>query len=171
MKPLPPESAPSLSEVPPAPTAPPADAIDSKPIAGGEITIRLALSPGTITLLASPITVLLTILIGWLLLRVMGLSTYPREMLAGALANALGGLVAATVLMLRMKRGAVAIAQAGLIGIALRMGTVLLGLLVACAPRWGFERFALFAWAVGCYFPLLVVESTLVAWLIRKARR
>jgi hypothetical protein len=30
---------------------------------------------------------------------------------------------------------------------------------------------ALVAWVMGGYFPLLIVESALVAWLLGKARR
>jgi hypothetical protein len=91
-------------------------------------------------------------------------------MLAGAIANTLGGVIAAIPLLIRMRKGAIAIAQAGLMGIALRMGIVLAALLIALAPNWGLNRAALVGWSLGGYFPLLIVETAVVAWLLRKAR-
>jgi hypothetical protein len=153
------------------PQDPKDDAVDNQPLVGGEINIRLALSPGTITLVAAPLTVLATMLLGWLLLKSLGIPLYPGEMLAGAIVNTLGGLMASLPLFIRMQKGAAAIAQAGLLGIALRMGMVLLGLLIACAPAWGLDRIPLIFWVMGYYFPLLIVETAVVAWLCNKAKR
>jgi len=152
------------------PQEPKGDAVDSKPLVGGEIHIRLALSAGMMTLLAAPVTVLVTMVVGWVVLKSLGLPLYPGEMMGGAIVNTLGGVAASIPLFIRMKKGAAAIAQAGLMGIALRMGTVLLGMLAACAPAWGLERIALIFWVMGYYFPLLIVETAVVAWLCNKAK-
>jgi hypothetical protein len=160
---------------PPSPTAsrpadPVGEGVDPKPLVGGEINLRLAISPGTITLLATPVTVLVAMLVGWVILHGFGLPTYPGEMLAGAIANTLGGVVAAIPLFIWMRKGAIAIAQAGLLGIALRMGIVLTAMLIALAPAWGLNRAAVVGWVLGDYFPLLIVETALVAWLLQKSR-
>src|SRR4051812_35626372 len=52
-------------------------AIEDKPLVGGEINIKLALSPGMITLLAAPACVLVTMVVGWILLKTAGLPTCP----------------------------------------------------------------------------------------------
>lgn len=151
----------------PAPLEP---AIENKPLVGGEIHIRLSLSPATITLLAGPAAVLVTMLAGWMLLKSIGMPVYHGEMVSGALVNTIGGLAGALPLFFLMKRGAAAIAQAGILGIALRCGTVLMGWLVASAAAWGLEKMPLVYWVMGFYFPLLIVETAVVAWLSQKAK-
>jgi hypothetical protein len=154
-----------------APEFPPTDAMDSRPVVGPEIHVRLALSPGMITVLSAPIAVLLSMLLAWILLTTVGVALHPAEMLAGAIVNTAGGLAASIPLFAGMKKGAIAIAQAGLAGIAVRMGTVFLGLLAAGAPGWGLDRTPLVGWVLGFYFPLLITETALVSWLIRRAKR
>lgn len=146
-------------------------AVDSKPLAGGEITIRIALSPGMITLLAAPAAVLVSMLVGWLILTTAGLPLYGREMIGAAIVNTVGGIVAALPVFILMKRGAAAIAQAAILGIAVRCGSVLMGLLAAGAPAWGLDRMPLVWWVIGFYFPMLIAETTVIAWLSNKATR
>lgn len=145
-------------------------AIDPSPIAGPQITLRIGLTPGLITLLAAPMTVLLTMLLGWVVLKTAAMPLYAPEMFAAALINALAGMAASLPLLMWMKRGAVALAQAGMIAIGIRMCVVLIALLVACAPAWQFDRMPLIVWVIAFYFPLLIVESALVAWLINRAK-
>jgi hypothetical protein len=145
-------------------------AVDPRPIVGPEITLRIGLTPALITLTAAPITVLLTMLLAWFLLKTLAIPLHAPEMLAAALINGLAGIAAALPLLLRMKRGAIALAQAGLIAIGIRMGLVLLGLIAAIAPAWHLDREPLILWVIAFYFPLLITESTLVAWLIKKAK-
>jgi len=166
MNPLPPKT----PVAPETPAQPLGDAIDGQPLLGGELNIRLALNPGMITLLAAPLTVLAAMLLGWVVLTSLGIPLHPREMLAGAIINTVGGVAASIPLFIRMRKGAAAIAQAGLMGIALRMGAVLLGLLLAAAPAWHMTPIVLAFWVMGYYFPMLLVETALVAWLCNKAK-
>jgi hypothetical protein len=154
-----------------APDLSPTDAMDSRPVVGPEIHLRLALSPGMITLLAAPLAVVLSMALAWVLLKTIGIPLHPAEMFAGAIVNTAGGMAASIPLFVRMKKGAIAIAQAGLAGIAVRMGTVFLGLLAAGAPGWGLDRTPLVGWVLGFYCPLLIAETALVSWLIRRAKR
>jgi hypothetical protein len=150
--------------------APKGDAIDSKPLAGGEVTIKLAITPGMITLIASPITVLATMLAGVILVTSVGFPIHPREMLGGAIVTTLGGLLSALPLFLLMRRGALAIAQGAIFGIAIRIGSTLFGLMLAMGPGWGLAKMPLVYWVLGFYFPLLFVETAIVGWLSHKAK-
>lgn len=160
----------TLAAVPkprPLPTTP---AVDGKPLVGGEINIRIAFSPGMITLLAAPVTVAVTMVLAWVLLKTAGMPISVGEMTGGAIVNVLGGVAASLPLFILMKRGAAAIAQAGILGIALRCGTVLMGLLIASAKPWGLHQMTLVYWVMGFYFPLLMAETAVVAWLSNKAK-
>lgn len=160
----------NLAAVPAPQPAPTGEAVDSKPLVGGEINIRIALSPGMVTLVAAPVTVAITMLLGWLMLKTAGMPLHTGEMIGGAIVNVIGGFAAALPLFILMKKGASAIAQAGILGIALRCGTVLMGLLIAGATPWGLERMTLVYWVMAYYFPLLMVETAVVAWLSNKAK-
>ena len=151
----------------PLPTTP---AIENKPLVGAEVNIKLSLSPGMVVLIAAPVTVLVTMLVGWLILRTAGMPVYGAEMAGAAIVSVVGGGMAALPLFILMKKGVAAIAQAGLFGIALRIGATLIGLLMAGAPAWGLDRMPLVWWVMGFYFPLLVVETGVVAWLSQKAK-
>ncbi len=144
-------------------------AIESKPVIGHEFNIKLALTPGMIALIAAPATILITMLVGWVLVKSAGFPVHAGEMLGGALVNTMGGIAASLPLFILMKRGTAVIAQAGILGIALRIGTVLMGLLLAGATPWGLDRMALVYWTMGFYGPLLIVETGVVAWLSHKA--
>jgi hypothetical protein len=133
-----------------------------------EFTLQLSFS--LLTLLVAPLTVLLTLLLGWLLLTTLAIPLHTREMLAAALLNVLAGIAACLPLALAIKRGTIAIARAGLIAIALRMGLVLLALLAALAPAWHLDHTPLIAWVIAFYFPLLIAETALVAWLVNKTK-
>jgi hypothetical protein len=135
-----------------------------------EFILRIPLIPALLALIAAPATVLLTMLLAWILLTALAIPLHSREMLTAALINILGGIASALPLLIRMKRGAAALAVAGLIAIGIRMGVVLLALLIACAPTWHFDRTPLLLWALAFYFPLLITETALVAWLINKAK-
>jgi hypothetical protein len=160
----------SLAAMPVAKALPKSGAIDDRPLVGAEINIRLALSPGMITLISAPITVLFTMLVGWFILKTLGLPIYGSEMLGGAIVSTIGGVFASIPLFVLMKRGAAAIAQAGILGIAVRCGAILTGMVLAGMPAWGLSRMPLVWWVMGYYFPMLVVETAVVAWLSNKAR-
>ena len=145
-------------------------AIESKPLAGGEVTIKLALTPGMITMLVAPLTVLVTMLLAWVPLKSLGMPVYPHEMSAAAIVNTVGGMLAALPMFLLMNRGAKAIAQAGILGIVVRVGSILMGMVLAGAGGWGLDRMTLVYWVLGFYFPMLMVETATVAWLSHKAR-
>jgi hypothetical protein len=146
------------------------NAIDSTPILGTEVVIRLSLSPGMLALIAAPATVLVTMLVGWLFLKTAGLPVYAAEMFAGGIVNALGGVAASIPLFILMRKGTGAIAQAGLFGIAMRCGMILMGLMAAAQPAWGLAKMPLVWWVLGFYFPLLMAETAVVAWLANKAK-
>ncbi len=160
----------SLAAIPAAQPRPTGEAVDSRPLVGGEINIRLALSPGMITLIAAPVAVAATMVLACILLKTAAMPIAVGEMIGAAIVNVVGGMAAALPLFILMKKGAAAIAQAGILGIALRCGTVLMGLLVAGAKPWGLEHMTLVYWVMGFYFPLLMVETGVVAWLSNKAK-
>ena len=62
------------------------------------------------------------------------------------------------------------IAGADLLGIAVRCGSILLLLMLAMGPGWGLARMPLVYWVFAYYFPLLSVETGVVAWLSNKAK-
>jgi hypothetical protein len=160
----------SFASMPMTAPRPYGEAIDSRPLVGGEINIRLALSPGMITLLAAPVAVVVTMVLACVLLKTAAMPIAMGEMMGAAIVNIIGGMAAAIPLFILMKKGAAAIAQAGILGIALRCGTVLMGLMIAGAKPWGLEQMTLVYWVMGLYFPLLMVETGVVAWLANKAK-
>jgi hypothetical protein len=160
----------ALAQVPAAKPLPAGNAVDSKPLVGGEINIRIALSPAMLTLISAPVTVLATMLLAWLFLKTAGMPLHPAELLGGAIVNVIGGAAASIPLMILMKKGTAAIAQAGILGIALRIGTVLLAMLVAGSSAWGLDRMILVYWVMAYYFPMLIVETAVIAWLSNKAK-
>jgi hypothetical protein len=91
-------------------------------------------------------------------------------MLAAAIINIVGGTFAALPLLKLMKRGAAAIAVAGLMSIAVRCGMILGGLVLAFGPGWGLEKMPAVYWVLAFYFPLLIAETTMVAWLSYRAK-
>ena len=125
----------------------------------------IQLSQRLFTLAAPFVCVLATMAVGYLVLSFTGHTVHVSEMLAGAVVNTIGGVLAAGALLKMMKNGAVGIAQAGILGIGLRCGAVLVGMLIAGIPFFGLDRSVLVYWVMGFYFPMLIVESALVAWL------
>jgi len=145
-------------------------AIDSTPLAGGQVNIKIALTPGMITLAASPATVLVVMLVGWVLLTSLGMPLFAKEMVGAAIVITLGGIIASLPIFFLMKRGAQAIAQGAILGIAVRIGTVLMGLMLAMGPGWGLSKMPLVYWVLAHYFPLLIVETAIVGWLSHKVK-
>jgi hypothetical protein len=159
----------ALSASAPVRAMPTGPAIENKPIVGAEVTIKLSLSPGMVTLIAAPVTVLATMLVGWVLLKSMGMPGYAAEMLGGAIATTIGGVAAAMPMFLLMKRGVSGIAQAALLGIALRIGATLMVMMLAGTAAWGLDRTILAYWVLGFYAPMFMVESAVNIWLSNKA--
>lgn len=143
---------------------------DRQTLAGPELNIRLSLSPRAILMLASPVAVGVTMLVGWVLLTSLALPLYGREMFTAGLLNVLGGTLAALPLFFRMHKGAIAIAQSGLLGIAIRCVAILGGLLLAFGPGWNLAKMPLVYWVLAGYFPLLIAETFMVAWLSHRAK-
>jgi hypothetical protein len=129
--------------------------------AGGLIRV----SPGRVTLMAAPITVAATMLLGCGLLSFANLPIHPVEMAVGAMVNVVGGLLAGIALLGMMKRGAAGVAQAGILGIGFRCGTVLMGVLTVSCSGLALDPIILVYWVMAYYMPMLIVESMLVAWL------
>ncbi|HUO10162.1 MAG TPA: hypothetical protein VM008_17785 [Phycisphaerae bacterium] len=145
-------------------------AIDSRPVLGKSVTIQIGLTPGNVTLFAAPVTVLATMAVGYILLTSLGIPLYAHEMLAGAIVSAIGGMLAAIPLFLFMNKGAQAIAQSGILSIAVRCGMILMGMILALSPAWGLAKMPFVYWVLGYYFPMLIVETAIVAWLSMKAK-
>ena len=129
----------------------------------------VGLSLEFVTLLAAPVTVLATMIVGYVVLSVAGLTLHPAEMAAGAVVNTVGGLLAAVALMRMIKKGTSGIAQAGILGIGIRCGAVIVGIMIASLPLFALDRTVLVYWVMGYYFPMLIAESMLVAWLSHRA--
>ena len=143
---------------------------DRETLAGPELNIRVSLSPRVILFLAAPAAVGLSLLVGWALLRSFALPLHAPELLAAAIINLLGGTLAVLPLFFRMKHGAVAIAQSGLMGIAIRCAVVFGGLVLAFGPGWQLDKMPLVYWTLACYFPMLMAETALIAWLSHRAK-
>jgi hypothetical protein len=143
---------------------------DRQTLAGPELNIRLSISPRMLLLVASPVSVLVTALVGWVVLKSMALPLHGHEMIGAAIINILGGTLAALPLFFMMKRGAIAIAQSGLMGIVVRCSVILGGLVLAFGPGWGLEKMPLVYWVLAFYFPLLIAETFMVAWLSHRAK-
>lgn len=145
-------------------------AVDSKPLVGPSITINIGVTPGTIALLSAPLSVLVTLSAAYVLLTAFQLPLFKNEMVAAAIVNTLGGMLASVPLFILMQKGAKAIAQAGILAIAIRCGVILMGLIVALAPAWQLARMPLVYWVLGFYFPMLMVETVVIAWLANRAK-
>ncbi|GEM_PF-1683976 len=148
-----------------------APGIENKPIAGGEINIKVALTPGMVMLLASPVAVGVVMGLGWVVLTSMGMALYGREMVAGGIVAVVGGTLAALPVTILMKRGVMAIMQASLLSMMIRCGAILMGLLLAMGPGWALDKMPLAVWSLCFYFPLLIVETSCIAWLANKSSR
>ncbi|HEY4329188.1 MAG TPA: hypothetical protein VGN88_05580, partial [Phycisphaerae bacterium] len=143
---------------------------------------RSGMSPGMVALLAAPVTIAVTMILGGLLVWVLGVELHPREMVGAAMANMLGGVAASLPLFFLMRarrnsddagrrkaEGGVAIAQGAMIGIALRIGIVLMGMVFLQVAGVGLQMMVLAYWVMGFYFPVLMAETAVVAWLSQRA--
>jgi hypothetical protein len=145
-------------------------AIEQKALVGPELNIKVALTPGMVTLIAAPVTVGLTMLTAWVALTTLGMPIFKAEMMGAGIVSALGGMFASIPLFLWMKNGAEAIARAGLMSIGVRCVMILLGMCALFSPAWGLVRMPTVYWILAFYFPLLIVETAVVAWLSQKAQ-
>lgn len=152
-------------------TAAPAPALEDRPLAGPVVTIRLGLTPGTIMLLAGPLAVLLVMGLGWVVLASLGLPRHVPEMIGGGIVNVVGGLLATLPVLFFMKKGVLAILQASMLAMVVRCGVILMGLMLALAPGWNLAKMPLVLWVLCLYFPLLIVETSCIAWLNNRAAR
>ena len=147
-----------------------APAVSPIPVAGPLLTIRLGLTPATIVLLAAPATVAIVMLTAWVILTSAGLPLYLNEMIGGAMVSAVGGMFASIPLFALMGKGAQMIAKAGVLSIAVRCSMILFGMILAMQPAWGLAKMPFVYWVLAYYFPMLMVETGLVAWLSVKAK-
>jgi len=146
-------------------------AIENKPIVGPEINIKIALTPGTLFLIATPLTVALTMAIGYVLLTSLTLPLMAVEMFGAAIITIVAGVLAALPAVFFMKRGVLAIIQASVLGMIIRCGALLFGLILAFSPAWGLDKMSLAYWTLGLYFPVLAAETACAVWLSSKATR
>lgn len=148
-----------------------APAIESKPLVGPEITIRIALTPGTLFLIATPLAVGITMVLGYVFLTTFGLPLMVPEMIGAAILTIVAGVLASLPAIFWMKRGVMAIMQSAVFGMMIRCGALLFGLILAFSPNWGLEKMSLAYWTLGFYFPVLAAETACAAWLSSKATK
>jgi hypothetical protein len=70
-----------------------------------------------------------------------------------------------------MKKGVLAIIQATMFSMVIRCGVILMGLMLAFGPGWNLAKMPLVLWALCCYFPLLIVETTCLAWINNRSAK
>lgn len=140
------------------------------PAAAPAFTLQITFSPAALTVTAAPVCVGLTALAGYVLLTSLGMPLFARELLAAAIISIVGGVAAALPLAIWSKRGAAAIARAGIVGIFIRCGLVLMGLVLAMGPGWALAHTPLVYWVVVFYFPMMIVETAAVALLCQRAK-
>jgi hypothetical protein len=145
-------------------------AIEAAPVAGPAVTIRIGLTPANIVLFAAPVTVAIVMGLAWVVLKSVGLPLYMNEMVAAGIVSTVGGMLASVPLFVLMGKGAQMIAKAGILAIAVRCSMVLFGMVLAMQPAWGLAKMPFVYWVLGFYFPMLIVETGLVAWLSMKAK-
>ena len=64
------------------------------------------------TLLAAPVTVLVTMMVGYVVLTALRVPVHAGEMAVGACVNVVGGLLAAIAVVTKLKKGTAGIVQA-----------------------------------------------------------
>ena len=145
-------------------------AIDAIPVAGPSLTLEIGIAPANIVLCTAPVTVAIVMLAAWVMLKSVGFPLYMNEMFAAAIVSAVGGMFASIPLYVLMRKGAQMIAKAGILSIAVRCSLVLFGMILAMQPAWGLAKMPFVYWVLAYYFPILMVETALVAWLSVKAK-
>jgi hypothetical protein len=99
------------------------------------------------------------------------MKVYESEMLGAGIVNVAGAVLSALPVLMLMKRGVLGIMQASLLSMMVRCGVILLGLLLALGPGWGLAKMPLAIWTLCCYFPLLMTETTCLAWLTNRSAK
>ncbi|MGN6370518.1 MAG: hypothetical protein ACTHN5_19865 [Phycisphaerae bacterium] len=145
-------------------------AVDASPLVGPSLTLHIGITPANIVLFSAPATVALVMALAWIVLKSAALPLYTNEMFAAAAVSAVGGMFASIPLFVLMGKGAQMIAKAGIMSIAVRCSMVLFGMVLAMQPAWGLAKMPFVYWVLGFYFPMLIVETALVAWLSCKAK-
>lgn len=134
-------------------------------------SIHFHLNPATV-LLSSPILcVLATALVGFVVTASFGVKYYGREMIAAGIVAIVGGMISALPVAMSWRRDALRIAQCALMGIALRVGTILLGTFLALGPGWALAKMPLTYWTLAMYFPLLAAETCVIAYISNRCDR
>lgn len=123
--------------------------------------------PTATLLLATPLAVALTTVVGCGLLWVLGQGLHPREMTASALVSIVAGLLAVVPMVAALPKPD-AMPQAALASIGIRVAVVLGGVVLALGPAWHLQREPLVFWILGYYFPLLAAETGVMAWLFNR---
>jgi hypothetical protein len=136
----------------------------------GMIVIRRSTVIKFVLPVVPAISVVLACILGLVVLTSLGVSSYLPEMTAAAVINALGGLMSVGALIMVAEKGAAAIARTAMAGTAIRIAGVLMGTLMAMGPGWGLQNKPLLYWVLNLYFVMLVAESWVAIWLVRRAK-
>lgn len=151
----------------------PVSSVPAKSETGKHIgfSIHFHLNPATVLLSMPVLAVLLTALIGFIVTASFGLKFYGREMIAAGVVAVVGGMISALPVAACWRKDALKIAQAALMGIALRVGTILLGTFLALGPGWALAKMPLTYWTLAMYFPLLAAETGVIAYISNRCDR
>jgi hypothetical protein len=136
----------------------------------GMIVIRRSTVIKFILPLVPAVSVTLACIVGLVVLTSFGIAAYLPEMTAGAVINAFGGLLSVGALIMVADKGASAIARTAMAGTAIRIVGVLMGTIMAMGPGWGLQNKPLLYWVLNLYFVMLIAESWVAIWLVRKAK-
>ena len=130
---------------------------------------HLRVHAGFVLLISSPLSVALTMLFGWLFMSVLALPLHAGEMVGAAIVAIVGGIVSALPLINAMQTNqADTMAKSALSGIGIRVVVLLAGAWLAMGKNWGLGAEPLAFWLLGFYFPMLVAETGVMAWILKQ---
>ncbi len=134
-------------------------------------SLHFRLNPATVLVSVPFLAVGVTALIGYVVTMSFGISFYFREMLAAGIVAIVGGILSGLPVALSWRKDALKIAQMSLLGMALRVGTILAGTFLALGPGWALAKMPLTYWTLGMYFPLLAAETAVMAYISNRCDR
>lgn len=134
-------------------------------------SLHFHLNPATVLLSIPVVAVLATVACGFLITASFGLNFFGREAFAASVVAIVGGVLSALPVAMSWRKDALRIAQCALVGIGLRLGTILLGTFMAMGPGWSLAKMPLAYWTLAMYFPLLAAETGVIAYISNRCDR
>lgn len=124
----------------------------------------------TVLFLVSPLAVGAAMLLAWVVLIGWGWSGHTPELLAGGVLNIVAGTLAVLPTAVLLRHGAARLALGALAATVIRTVVDLAGTLLLLAPGWALERYWLLGFVTAFYLVLLLAETTVTAWVVRRAK-